>query len=190
MHPSRRLILAAALVACSASPAFADGFFSPFIGYNFGGDSANCLSLRNCEEHRTNWGFSFGSTGDVVGFEEDFGYAKDFFGTTPGGDNAVLTLMSNLMIVIPAGPVRPYGIIGLGLVRPHAKLDLANLAEVDQNALGWDIGGGLNVFFGRTFGVRGDVRHIRTLQDITLGGVFSNAPLDFWRASAGVTLRF
>jgi hypothetical protein len=34
------------------------------------------------------------------------------------------------------------------------------------------------------------VRHVRTLQDVTLGGVFVNAPLDFWRGSAGVTFRF
>src|SRR5437762_1483486 len=81
------------------------------------------------------------------------------------------------------------GFVGFGLVRPHAKLDPSSIAS-DQNTLGWDIGAGVNVYFGHTFGIRGDVRHVRTLQDITLGGVFSNAPLDFFRASAGVTLRF
>jgi opacity protein-like surface antigen len=189
MHRFHLVPLVAVLLGSGATPARADGFISPFIGYNFGGDSQNCVSLRNCEEKRTNWGISLGSTGTLFGFEEDIGYAKDFFGRTPTGDNAVLTLMSNLLVVIPAGPVRPYGLIGIGLVRPHAQTDLASLAS-DQNTLGWDIGAGVNVFFGHTFGVRGDVRHVRTLQDITLGGVFSNAPLDFWRGSAGVTLRF
>jgi hypothetical protein len=33
------------------------------------------------------------------------------------------------------------------------------------------------------------VRHMHTLQDVTLG-VFSSAKLDFWRGSAGVTFRF
>jgi hypothetical protein len=74
-------------------------------------------------------------------------------------------------------------------VRPHAKLELTSISS-DQNTLGWDIGGGLNVFLGHTFGIRGDLRHIRTLQDITLFGVLDNQPLDFWRASAGITLRF
>jgi opacity protein-like surface antigen len=188
--PNIRLaIFAVALLASTATPARADGFISPFIGYNFGGDSQNCVSLRNCEEKRTNWGVSLGSTGALFGFEEDIGYAPDFFGHTPDTNNGVLTAMSNLLLTIPAGPVRPYGLIGLGLVRPHANTGFAGLAT-DQNTLGWDIGGGVNVFFGRTFGVRGDVRHIRTLQDITLFGVFNNAPLDFWRASAGITLRF
>ena len=33
-------------------------------------------------------------------------------------------------------------------------------------------------------GIRGDVRHLRTLQDVTLG-VFGNDKVDFWRGSAG-----
>src|SRR2546430_11027575 len=189
MQPRVPAILLASLFALQASPARADRFISPYVGYNFGGDSQNCVSLRNCEEHRTNWGVAFGSTGGLFGFEEDIGYAPDFFGSAPGTDNAVLTLMSNVLLVIPAGPVQPYGLLGLGLVRPHAKLDPSSIAS-DQNTLGWDIGGGVNVYVGHTFGIRGDLRHVRTLQDITLGGVFSNAPLDFWRASAGVTLRF
>ena len=55
--------------------------------------------------------------------------------------------------------------------------------------LGYDIGGGLNIFIVHSFGIRGDIRHMHTLQDITLG-VLQNQPLDFWRASAGVTFRF
>jgi hypothetical protein len=189
MSRVRLLILTSAMILGAHAPAFADAFISPFIGYNFGGDSSNCVSFRSCEEKRNNWGVSFGSTGSLFGFEADIGYAPDFFGKTPGSDNAVLTAMSNLMLVIPAGPVRPYGIVGLGLIRPHAKFDSNSLAQTDQNAVGWDIGGGVNVFFGHTFGVRGDVRHLRTIQDLTLG-FFNNQPLDFWRASAGLTLRF
>ncbi|HKB13875.1 MAG TPA: outer membrane beta-barrel protein [Vicinamibacterales bacterium] len=190
MPTIRLCAFAVALLVISSTPARADGFISPFIGYNFGGDSQNCVSLRNCEERRTNWGVGLGTDAAPFGFELDFGYAPDFFGKSSTTDNAVLTLMGNLLLVIPAGPVRPYGLIGLGLVRPHAKTDLASLGDTDQNTLGWDIGGGLNIFFGHTFGIRGDLRHVRTFQDITLFGVFNNAPLDFWRASAGITLRF
>jgi opacity protein-like surface antigen len=136
-----------------------------------------------------NWGVSVGATGTIFGFEEELAYAPNFFGTTSGADNAVLTLMSNLLLVIPAGPVQPYGLVGLGLVRPHAQLNAQSIAS-NQNTLGWDIGGGVNVFLAHAVGVRGDVRHVRTLQDVTLGGTFVNAPLDFWRASAGVTFRF
>jgi len=145
-------------------------------------------SLTSCEDKRLNWGASFGTVSGVFGFEEDIAYSPQFFGKTPGGDNAMLTLMSNLMVVIPAGPIQPYGIIGLGLMRSHAQFNASSLA-LDKNSLGWDIGGGLTIFFGHTLGVRGDVRHLRTLQDVTLG-VFGNDKVDFWRGSAGLVFRF
>jgi opacity protein-like surface antigen len=179
---------AVVLVLASASHARADGFITPFVGFNFGGDSANCATLASCDEKRLNWGISFGGTSGIFGFEEDIGYARDFFGKTPGGDNAVLTLMSNVMIVIPAGPIQPYALAGLGLVRPHAKFATSSLA-LDQNALGYDVGGGLNIYFLHGVGIRGDVRHLHTLQDVTLG-VFSGQRLDFWRASLGLALRY
>ena len=177
------------LVVLSAAPARADGFFSPFLGFNYGGDSTNCEALTRCDDRRLNWGIALGATGGIFGFEEEFAYAPNFFGAASDADNAVLTLMSNVLLVIPAGPVQPYGLIGVGLVRPHAQLSASSLAS-DQNALGWDIGGGVNIFFARAVGIRGDIRHVRTFQDITLGGLFTTAPLDFWRGSAGITLRF
>jgi opacity protein-like surface antigen len=183
------VIVAAIFMALHATPARADGFLSPFLGFNYGGDSTNCERLTSCDEKRVNWGVAVGSTGGIFGFEEEFAYAPNFFGAASDADNAVLTLMSNVLLVIPAGPVQPYGLIGLGLVRSHTELRASSLAS-DQNTLGWDIGGGVNVYFAHSVGIRGDVRHIRTLQDLTLGGVFTNAPLDFWRASAGLTLRF
>jgi opacity protein-like surface antigen len=185
----RILPIALVLLAASAAPARADGFLAPFLGFNYGGDSTNCTALTSCDDKRVNWGVGVGTTGGVLGFEEEFAYAPNFFGTAPGADNAVLTLMSNVLVVIPAGPVQPYGLIGVGLVRPHAQLSASSLAT-NQNTLGWDIGGGVNIFLAHAVGIRGDLRHVRTLQDITLGGVFANAPLDFWRASAGLTFRF
>jgi opacity protein-like surface antigen len=189
--PSRRLhilVLAAALVSGSAVTARAQAFISPYAGYNFGGDSANCISLQNCEEKRLNLGVSFGTTHGILGFEEDIGYARDFFGKTPGSSNSVLTVMSNLLIVVPAGPIQPYALVGLGLIRPHAQFDATSLA-LDKNAFGYDIGGGINIFLAHAIGVRGDVRHLHTLQNVSLG-IFSSDQLDFWRASAGLTLRF
>ena len=181
----RALGLLVFLIA-SAAPARAQGYFSPFIGFNFGGDSANCAGVTTCDEHRLNLGASFGKSNGVLGIEEDIGYAPTFFGSS-GGDNAVLTVMTSVTLAVPAGPIRPYGLIGLGLVRPHATVN--NLA-FDQNAIGYDIGGGVNLFLSKRVAVRGDIRHVKTLQDITLGGLFSSQPLDFWRVSAGFTFVF
>ena len=188
MRLTRILVIAVALMSSFARPARADGFITPFLGFGFSGDSASCLSLTNCEERRNQWGVSFGTTHGIFGFEEDIAYAPDFFGKTPGGDNAMLTMMSNLMVVVPAGPIQPYALVGLGLMRPHVKFDALSLA-LNQNAFGYDIGGGLNIFFSRNVGVRGDLRRLRTFEDVTLG-VFSTDKINFWRGSAGLTLRF
>lgn len=188
MHSRRTTFAGAVLLVLMASPARAQGFIAPFIGFNFGGDSSNCASLSTCEEKRLNWGASLGTVNGVLGFEEEIGYASQFFGKTPGGDNAMLTLMSNLMVVIPAGPIQPYGIIGLGLMRSHAQFNTSSLS-LSNNSLGWDIGGGLNIFLAHSIGVRGDIRRLKTLQDVTLG-VFGNDKVEFWRASAGLVFRF
>lgn len=184
-----RLAALTAFMAAAAVPARAQGFISPFVGFNFGGDqAANCASLTNCEDKRLDWGVAFGSMSGVLGFEEEIAYSKDFFGKTATGNNSVLTLMSNLMVIVPAGPIRPYGVIGLGLIRPHNEFSASGL-DLSDNALGYDIGGGVNIFLTHGVGIRGDVRHLHTLQDVTLG-VLSSERLDFWRGSAGLTFRF
>lgn len=189
MKAIRLAALAALFAAVSAAPARAEGFITPFLGFNFGGDqAANCASIRNCEQKRSNWGVAFGVTHGIFGFEEEIGYSKNFFGDTPGGDNAVLTVMSNLMVQFPVGPIRPYGIAGLGLIRPHERFNSSSL-DINKNTLGYDVGGGVNLFLTPVVGVRGDVRHLHTLQDVTLG-VFNNQKLGFWRASAGLTFKF
>src|SRR5262249_9037340 len=175
--------------AVSVVSARADGFITPFLGFNFGGDQGtNCASLTNCQDKRLNWGVGLGTTSGIFGFEQEIAYTKNFFGETPGGDNSVLTVMSNFMLVFPAGPVRPYGVAGIGLIHPHMKFD-SSAIDASANALGYDLGGGVNVFFTRGVGLRGDLRHLHTLQDVTFG-IFNDQKLDFWRGSAGLTFRF
>jgi opacity protein-like surface antigen len=177
------------LLTAAAAPARAQGFISPFVGFDFGGDhGAFCATLLSCEDKRLDWGVAFGAAGSVFGFEEEIAYSPDFFGRTGGAENSVLTVMSNLMLIVPAGPIRPYAIIGVGFIRPHNKFD-ATALDLSSNAFGWDIGGGLNIFLTHAFGLRGDVRHLHTFEDVDLG-LFSKDKLDYWRGSAGLTLRF
>lgn len=186
----------AALFACSVAPARADGFVTPFYGFNFGGDS-NCQGFTGCEDKRANFGVSFGKMGTVFGFEEDIAFAKDFFGTVPGVDNSVFTMMSNLLIGAGKGPVQPYVLVGAGLIRTHTGVSLTQQFDTQDNSLGWDLGGGVNGYFLQHVGVRADVRHLRTLQDVSLpflgsvvGQVFVPQKLDFWRASFGISFKF
>ena len=180
-------IVLAACVIAGGRPARAEGFITPFLGFNFGGDSANCISLTNCQEKRTNFGVSIGTLSGL-GFEEDISFAKNFFGDVTGADNSVFTAMSNLLISIPAGPVRPYVVGGIGLIRPHVSTTLAGLTSFEKNAFGYDLGGGVHVILGHV-GVRGDLRRVKTVQDIPLV-TLTNEKLVYWRGSAGLTLAF
>jgi opacity protein-like surface antigen len=186
VHYISRSLIAASLLVATAAPARAGGFISPFIGYNFGGDSGNCASLTNCQEHRTNFGVSIGSMGTVLGIEEDISYAKNFFGDTPGADNSVFSAMTNLLVGLGVGPVQPYLAGGVGLIRPHVSL--ASISA-DKSAFGFDVGGGATVFVAPHIGFRGDVRHFRTLQDVNVL-IFTGQQMDFWRGSVGLNLKF
>jgi len=162
-------------------PVWSQSYFTPFIGYNFGGDSVNCVSLRNCDDKRTNFGVSIGKTNGIFGVEQDIAYVPHFGNTPDGGNSSMLTLMSSLMVVAPLGPVQPYGLFGVGLMRAHTVAG-------SKNALGYDIGAGMNLFLTNRFGLRGDLRRMRSLHNVTLF-VFSGEKLEFWRASLGLTLR-
>jgi Outer membrane protein beta-barrel domain len=182
--------LAVAFLAISAVPARAEGFIVPYLGFNYGGNS-NCASLTNCEEKRTNFGVSIGSMGNVVGFEQDFGFAKDFFGKVPGADNSVFTLMSNVLIGAGGGRVQPYGLFGMGLIRPHTSLNVASaLTSFSKNSFGYDYGFGISGYFAHSVGIRGDIRRFKTWGDVPILGGVSEDKLDFWRASLGLALRF
>jgi hypothetical protein len=173
-----------AALALSVVPAHADGFVTPFLGYNFGGDSVNCDSLTACHEKHTNFGMSIGTAGRVAGIEEDFSFAKNFYDTST--DSSVLTIMTNVRLSLPLGPIQPYVVGGIGLIRPHANNPFQVFTS--KSAFGTDMGGGLTIMFGQGVGVRGDIRRFNA-QGVTLV-IFSGARADFWRASVGLTFKY
>jgi hypothetical protein len=179
-----RLAGVIAALVLSVVPAYADGFVTPFLGYNFGGDSVNCDSLTTCQEKHKNFGMSIGTTGRAAGLEEDFSFAKNFYDTST--DNSVLTIMTNVRFSLPLGPIQPYLVGGIGLIRPHANNPFQVFTS--KSAFGTDLGGGLTIMFGPSVGVRGDIRRFNSTGLTLL--VFSGARVDFWRASAGITFRY
>ena len=172
----------------------AEGFISPLIGFNFGGDAA-CPAVQGCEDKRMNYGVALGARGSIFGFEEEFAYAKDFFGTSPTLKNtSVVSAMSNVMLAPKIGPVRPYLATGVGLIKTHTEFNSTSLLTTDNNSFGWDIGGGVRVSVAPHVGVRGDIRYFHTFQDLTgpFGFTFgsSNQKLDYGRAAAAVDFTF
>jgi len=186
--------------------ASADWLFTPFIGtaFNADADFGGGFDEPGEFERRFTYGASLGYMGaGVIGFEFDFGYTPNFFETivddgdfTFADDSNVTTLMANVIIGIPLGGqtgfgVRPYLVGGAGLLRTHVEGAGLFFEDLDSNEFGFNVGGGVNIFFVDSVGIRGDVRYFRTFSgsdDDELD--FDIGDFDFWRATAGVTFRW
>jgi opacity protein-like surface antigen len=185
-------VLAVFICVAGARPAGAQGFISPFIGYNFGG-KAGCPQITNCEDKHVNWGVAVGALGSVVGFEEEFAHTNDFFGSSPNQATSVLTVMSNFMLAPKIGPIQPYALGGVGLIRTSVESAGQNQ---DENQFGWDVGGGIIGFFSRHVGIRGDVRYFHSFEVFDLSTFppdlvpLRQTKLDFGRFSGAVVFKF
>ncbi len=192
-HVKRAVMVGVAALAFSAGStreASAQGFISPLIGYNFGGDSG-CPAITDCEDKKLNIGVAFGALGPVLGFETELAFIDNFFGVTPILQSNVLTLMGNVMLAPKIGPVRPYVVVGLGLIKTNVEFTSASLLDVANNNFGWNLGGGLMFFFGEHVGVRGEIRYFHAFQDLEILGInIGDTKLDFGRAAAGVVFTF
>lgn len=176
--------------------AAADTLIIPFWGVNFGGDAGKTFTAA-AESKQQTFGVSaafFG--GGVVGIEGDFGYSPDFFGKTDAGGSSVLTMVGNLVLAVPFGGqkgfgVRPYFLAGAGVLRSSADFP-GIFDEGDNNSLAWNTGGGVLIFFGNRFGIRGDIRYFQTFDDIdtSAGVVEKPGKVDFTRGSIGFVFRF
>ena len=183
------LLLTLGALALTPVPASAQGFISPFIGFDYGGDSG-CPTATDCDDKNSNIGVAGGKLGAIAGVEVELGYARNFFGDTPGVDASVLTLMTNVIVGPKIGAIRPFVLGGIGLIKSHVEFTAGSLLDSSNN-FGWNIGGGVMLMFGDHVGVRGDIRRFKSFQDTgILGFTLSDEKLGFNRASAGLVLAF
>jgi len=173
-------------------PARAQGYISPLLGYSFGG-SSGCPEVTNCEDKRTNFGIAFGKMGTILGVEEEFADAKNFFGSVGDQSSSVITVMTNIMVVPALGPVHPYLLVGLGLMKTHVEFTRTDVLSVTNNSLAWDAGGGVTILFTQHFGIRGDIRHFHSTSSFTIpfiGAPATEQNLTFGRASGALVFAF
>jgi hypothetical protein len=195
----RALTIAAALaflcVVAVPATVHAQGYFAPFIGFDFGGDAGKCQitgTVTGCSTNRTAYGFSAGALSHgTFGGEVDFGYAPHFFGDAPSANgNSVLSFMGNLVVAIPAGPVHPYLSGGIGVLR--TKVDqLSDLTNFSDSSFAYNIGGGLMVFLPAHLGFRIDYRYMNTFSDISVAGqtlLTTGTKLNFSRVAFALVL--
>jgi opacity protein-like surface antigen len=175
-----RIALLCSLVLLSVpATAAADGFISPYLGANFGGDTT---------ERSTVFGGAIGYIGDNGGFELDFGYTPEFYSEEEAGvDGKVVTAMANFLLGGRRSGFAPYLALGLGVIRTNIQDDLLDL-DAAKNSLGWNAG--IGAFMGRgALSVRADARYFRAFDyegfddfDIT------SDRLAFWRGTVGIGL--
>ena len=195
------VISAFALMLLPASAQAQSWFFSPYIGGNFGGnaDFGDFPDEDDAVERRLDFGATLGWNPSVVGFEVDLGWSPNFFEDTAGdrnfefGDNNVTTIMGNVLFSAPPGSgFRPYASAGLGLIRANVASATGLFDDIATNDLGVNFGGGINAAFSDRFGVRGDLRYFRSLQDAEADNDLdlSLGSFDFWRGTVGLTFRW
>lgn len=180
------VVLMFLFVSILASTVQAEVILTPFAGKAWGG---------TLDSSRTTYGGSIGFLGGgVFGFEGEFAYVKDFYSALQIQDavssNRVQSLSGNLMVAIPASSVRLYGSGGLSLLRP-ALVSRTGFVVVDEDKIGFNVGGGLLLFFSQHVGLRGDLRYFRTFGDVQSGNqAVTLGTLDYWRGIGGLTFKF
>lgn len=204
----RGLLTAGALslaILLLPAPGRADVLFTPFVGANVGGSSASAIADLVGNTSRTTFGGSIAiMSGGVFGIEADLGYTPRFFGTdleVAGiplslARNNVLTAMVNLTAGVPLQGgsglgIRPYAVGGVGLIRQQLSA-AAGLVNYDANDIGYNVGGGVVLFVSRNVGIRGDVRHFRSIGANPVIDLIDLQPgaFNYSRATVGVTFRY
>ena len=196
----RRLPSVALLLLFCALPArvYADWLLTPFLGTAFGNDTTFLVFETNTGRKLT-LGASVALIGSgILGVEADVGHTPGFFqGSDPRGlvlTSRVTTFGGNFIIAAPLAltreSLRPYVVGGLGLIQARSQ-HAADIFPIDQNLLGLTLGAGALGLVTDRAGLRFDIRHIKAVSGAE--GPFERpgtSRLRFWRATAGVTIRY
>jgi len=186
-------VIAGAILLLAPAAASGQGYLTGFVGGNFGGNTGVSLDESIDDTSKLNFGGRLGILGGgVFGGEFDVGYTPDFYGKgTVFDSSSVLTMMGNLVLGIPAGPVRLYGVAGIGLIR--RTVDYAGgqgQPAVTDSRAAYDLGGGLNIFFSQHVGINVDLRYFRNFSTGNAVLDLEDDKFDFARGSIGVTFKF
>lgn len=185
------LVLAAVAVLAAPSTARADLRLTPYAGVSF-------LDDFNDSDRKGTLGAAV-TFGGLLGLE--FDASRIWLGSFDNidfvdADAYVTTYMVNAVVRLPTGPIQPYGSAGVGVVRVTGNVDVPFLGGFDASAqdVGWNLGGGVYLMPTPMIGFRADVRRFQTgdleWEDLADIGDLPLPSVSFWRATAGVTIKF
>ena len=192
------LVLISLLVTPAA--ARADLFVVPFAGVKFGGSTSIIdLELAAGKKKLVLGVSAVKIDAGMVGYEIEFGNIAGYFGneevaairplTKPG--SYVNDLTGSLVLALPpgatAGGLRPYAVIGGGLIHAEAE-DFLELFQVRRTVPAINLGIGAIGLLTNNVGVRFDARHLRSLsKDAPVGLV--GRRIAYSRFTIGLLLR-
>lgn len=171
----RATLLSLMLVALATPVRAQDIFAVPFAGVKFGG-STSIFDLEFAADKKT---FTMGASvvvlgNGVFGYEVDFGYMPNFFKNEesppvykPG--SYVIDLSGGVLLALPAavtgGGLRPYAVVGVGLVNAQAA-DVLEIFQIRRTVPAFKIGIGVQaLLLTNNVGFRADLRHVRSFTD-------------------------
>ena len=188
----RTLALLGSMLLFIHASASAQGYVTAFVGGNFGGDSGVSLDQSISDTSRLAFGARLGAGGGIFGGEIDLGYTPDFYGKgTIFDSSSMLTVIGNVVISFPLGPVRPYVLGGIGLVRRTVDYAQSQAqGSVTDSQAAYSLGGGVNFFVSQHVGINADLRYFRNFSTGNAVLDLPNERFSFARGSVGITVRF
>lgn len=195
----RRSLLLLALLAAASTSAAQQLQVVPYFGATFQGSSALLADLEGgSRESASVLGVSLMRLGDGwLGLEADLAHAPGFFErgereiVVPG--SYVATLTSSAVVTLPIRitreSLRPYVVVGGGALRASAR-DLTGVFPILSTMPVVALGLGATGFVSNTFGLRFDLRHIRSLGRGDDPLVLEGPRVQFWRGSIGLVFRY
>jgi hypothetical protein len=184
----------------TAVPAHADWQFAPFFGYAFNGETT-LVTPEALGEIKIRWSVGGSVTligRGPIGVEGLFLLVPHFF---EAGDLGAVTssrtyaLMGNVVLAAPKSwneyGLRPFVSGGLGLMHATQQTTIPNLFPLNENLLGYNVGGGAVGFITDRTGLRFDLRFYSALSRTDEAGVaFGPTRLRYWTGAVGVVFRY
>lgn len=174
--------------------AHADWFARGLGGGAFGGQAASAS--------KSSLGGAFGWLGEGrFGGEVEASHTPDAFQVAEVPDvllseSSVTTVMFNGIFQVLRGSsaarLRPYASGGAGWLRARVGAE-DDFVRARDSHVGINVGGGADALFSERWGVGGDLRYFRDLQNLEGESEFfslGEQEVDFWRAVASVFVRF
>jgi len=188
-----RILVCSGVLLLLPVTASAQAQLTLFVGGNFGGSTDVALDESIRDASQLDFGARLGLfTGGLFSLEFEYGHTPNFYGKgTVFDSSSVRTFMGSLALGFPAGPVRPYLVLGVGMIKRTVEYAPGQgPGSVTDSRAAYDIGGGLSIFFSQHVGINGDFRYFRnfTAGNVILDG--ANDKFNYARATIGVTFKF